>query len=107
MFALKVIVSKVEATVKEMRVEREVDLTVDGLKISGGLYFPKNGKAPYPAVVLCHGIPSGMVDPADGGYPLLAKTMADKGFAAFTFSFRGGVAGNFDIAGWTTTWKPS
>jgi uncharacterized protein len=82
---------------------KDVNLRVDGIKIAGQLYLPENIEAPYPAVVLCHGIPSGIVDPTDGGYPLLAKTINAEGFAVLTFSFRGsGISGgNFDIAGWT------
>lgn len=82
--------------------KKDVNLTVDSLKIEGQLHLPEDANAPYPAVILCHGIPSGIVDPADGGYPLLAKTISDEGFAVFTFSFRGSgnSGGNFDIGGW-------
>lgn len=82
---------------------RDVNLIVEGLKISGQLFLPEGTDPPYPAVVLCHGIPSGIVDPMDGGYPLLARTIARQGFAAMTLCFRGtGTSeGNFDIVGWT------
>jgi uncharacterized protein len=82
---------------------KEVKLSVDGLGIAGQIYFPEDKEPPYPAVILCHGIPSGIVDPADGGYPLLAARFAARGFAVLTFSFRGaGISGgNFDIKGWT------
>ncbi len=83
--------------------KRDINLKVDGLKITGQLFLPEDIDPPYPAVVLCHGIPSGIVDPTDGGYPLLAKTMAKEGFAVVTFCFRGtGTSeGDFDIVGWT------
>ena len=83
--------------------QQDFRITVDGLKISGQLYRPEGVSAPFPAVVLCHGVPSGIVDPTDGGYPLLAARFAREGFAALTFSFRGtGISeGNFDIRGWT------
>jgi uncharacterized protein len=83
-----------------------IDLTlkIDGLKVVGQLHLPENSNPPFPAVILCHGIPTnGPPDPTDGGYPLLAKQICARGLAAFTFSFRGsGLSqGNFDIAGWT------
>jgi fermentation-respiration switch protein FrsA (DUF1100 family) len=82
---------------------KEINLKVDNLTIRGKLYYPGDKAPPYPTVILCHGIPSGIVDPSDGGYPLLAKTIRDEGFAVITFSFRGtGISeGNFDIVGWT------
>jgi dipeptidyl aminopeptidase/acylaminoacyl peptidase len=81
----------------------ELDLTVDSLKIRGQLYLPEDADPPYPVVILCHGIPSGIADPTDGGYPLLARTISEEGFAVYTFRFRGTgeSQGNFDIQGWT------
>jgi dipeptidyl aminopeptidase/acylaminoacyl peptidase len=83
--------------------KRDVSLQADGLKIAGQLYLPEDAYAPYPAVILCHGVPSGVVDPTDGGYPLLAETISEEGLAVLIFSFRGAGAseGNFDITGWT------
>jgi uncharacterized protein len=83
--------------------KKDVTLEVDGLKIKGQLYLPRKKAIPYPTVILCHGVPSGSVDPSDGGYPALARTICQAGLAVFTFNFRGtGVSeGNFDIAGWT------
>ena len=82
---------------------RNLDLRVDNLKIRGQLYLPESMNPPYPAVILCHGIPSGIVDPTDGGYPLLARTLVEEGFSVYTFSFRGTgeSEGNFNILGWT------
>ncbi len=82
---------------------KDANLAVDSLTIVGQLYWPEDMDPPYPAVILCHGIPSGLVDPADGGYPLLAKTISEEGFAVYTFRFRGTGAsqGNLDIVGWT------
>ena len=81
--------------------KREVILTVDGLKISGELYVPGKN-IPYPTVCICHGIPSGTIDPGDGGYPVLAERICRAGFTTFIFNFRGSrnSGGNFDIAGW-------
>jgi fermentation-respiration switch protein FrsA (DUF1100 family) len=78
-------------------------LTVDGIAIVGQLYLPDN-KAQYPAVCVCHGIPSGAPpEPGDGGYPLLAEEICREGFAVLIFNFRGtgDSGGNLDILGWT------
>ena len=85
----------------EMR--KEINLSADGLKIAGQLFLPEDIEPPFPAVILCHGIPSGIVDPTDGGYPALATTLARSSLAAVTFSFRGTGAseGDFNIEGWT------
>jgi len=82
---------------------KDLDLTVDALEIRGQLYLPENLGPPYPAVILCHGVPSGTIDPMDGGYPLLASTLSEEGFAVYTFRFRGTgeSGGNFDVLGWT------
>jgi uncharacterized protein len=83
--------------------KKEVRITVNGLELAGQFVLPEGKEPPFPAVILCHGIPSGIVDPADGGYPVLAARIATEGFAVLTFSFRGtGMSGgNFDIEGWT------
>jgi len=77
-------------------------LEVDGLDISARLYLP-DGKTPYPTVCVCHGIPAGIPDPSDRGYPLLAEQICRHGFGVLLFSFRGTGAsgGNLDILGWT------
>jgi dipeptidyl aminopeptidase/acylaminoacyl peptidase len=82
--------------------EKSVHLEVDGLTIDGRLYLPGSGAA-YPAICVCHGIPSGMPDANDGGYPLLAENLSKHGFAVFIFNFRGcgESGGNLDIPGWT------
>jgi dipeptidyl aminopeptidase/acylaminoacyl peptidase len=82
-------------------INKDVIITVDGLKIAGTLYTPGN-KFPYPAVCICHGVPSGMAEPGDGGYPALAERICREGFATFIFNFRGSrnSEGNFDISGW-------
>jgi uncharacterized protein len=92
---------------KSRYMKREIILKVDGLDIAGQLYRPDKAGPPYPAVILCHGIPSGIVDPSDGGYPLLADTIAAAGFAVLTFNFRGSGAsqGDFNIAGWSRDLK--
>ncbi len=82
---------------------RQVVLEVDGITISGRLYLPAGGNK-YPAVGICHGIPSGKPnDPDDGGYPELAERLCRDGFIAFIFNFRGcgDSGGNLDLLGWT------
>lgn len=78
-------------------------LRVDGNDILGEIYLPGQGKD-FPALCICHGIPSGKPpDPMDGGYPLLAEKFTQAGFATMIFNFRGaGISGgDFDIMGWT------
>ncbi len=86
---------------------RAVKLQVDGIDIAGRLYLP-GGKAAYPAVCICHGIPSGRPpDPSDGGYPALAERVCGEGFAVLIFNFRGAgeSGGNLDMVGWTRDLK--
>jgi uncharacterized protein len=81
---------------------RGVSLLVDGIDILGELYLPEGGKT-FPALCICHGIPSGKpADPADGGYPLLAEKFSSAGFITLIFNFRGtGISGgDFDLQGW-------
>ena len=85
-----------------------VTLEVDGLAISGQLYPPgKGARALFPAVCVCHGIPSGVTEPGDKGYAPLAERFSDEGFAVLIFNFRGtgASAGNFDILGWARDLK--
>lgn len=80
-----------------------VVLEVDGMAIVGQLYLP-DSRTQYPAVCVCHGIPSGKPpDPGDGGYPQLAERICREGFAVLIFNFRGtgNSSGNLDILGWT------
>ncbi len=81
--------------------KREVILTVDGLKIAGAIYVPEK-EVPHPTVCICHGIPSGITEPGDGGYPVLAERICSEGFTTFIFNFRGSrnSEGNLDIRGW-------
>ena len=84
---------------------RKVVINVEGINISGQLHLPE-GRASYPTVGVCHGIPAHRPDPgdeSDGGYPLLAEKICREGFAVFIFNFRGAgdSGGNLDILGWT------
>jgi alpha/beta superfamily hydrolase len=84
---------------------RDISLQVENINIEGRLYLPDSGeRTPYPAVCICHGIPSGNPpDPKDGGYPQLAERVCNEGFAVLIFNFRGtgNSGGNIDMAGWT------
>ncbi|UCC17231.1 MAG: alpha/beta fold hydrolase [Dehalococcoidales bacterium] len=79
-------------------------LSVDEISITSRFYLPDDGSSVYPAVCICHGIPSGNpANPDDGGYPLLAEHVCSKGYAVFIFNFRGAgtSGGNLDMHGWT------
>jgi len=85
---------------------RDFTLKVDGLDISARLYLPA-ANMPYPTVCVCHGIPAGIPDPGDRGYPALAEQICRHGFGVLIFNFRGTGAsgGNLDILGWTRDLK--
>jgi fermentation-respiration switch protein FrsA (DUF1100 family) len=73
------------------------------LRICGEVYIPPGGSRPFPALVICHGIPARVKGPDDRGYPLLAERFCQEGFFVLIFNFRGaGLSeGNFDLLGWT------
>lgn len=78
-------------------------LEIKSNAIIGRLYLPDDKKR-YPAVCICHGVPSGNPpDPMDGGYPALAERICREGFAVSIFNFRGtgDSGGNLDILDWT------
>jgi len=74
----------------------------DGLAIRGEIYLPSDPTGPFPALILCHGIPAKVKGPDDRGYPLLAERFSHEGFLVLIFNFRGaGVSeGDFDLLGW-------
>lgn len=89
----------------------QVTLSVDGLAIAAELHIPTHSTGsghashispPYPALIMCHGIPAGPYDPSDKSYSEMAQRIAVMGYAVFIFNFRGaGLSeGNFDILGW-------
>ncbi len=83
-------------------IKKDFSLKVEEININGRLFIP-DGIAPFPVVCVCHGIPSGKPpDLGDGGYPLLAERISEKGFAVLIFNFRGtGISGgNIDLMGW-------
>jgi len=74
----------------------------DELLLSGELIAPEEPRA---TVLLCHGIPGGgPPDPSDTGYAGFASTMAQAGYGAAWFNFRGcrGAPGDFSVQGWSS-----
>lgn len=57
----------------------------DGLKLAGELFLPPSTDTAVPGVVLCTGI-QGL---KELGMPLLAQALADAGYAALIFDYRG------------------
>ena len=74
----------------------------ENLKIFGEKYLPEGSPAPFPSLVICHGIPGKTKGSDDLGYPALAERFCQEGFLVLIFNFRGTGAseGNFDILGW-------
>ena len=74
----------------------------ENLKIFGEKYLPAGSPAPFPSLVICHGIPGKTKGSDDPGYPALAERFCREGFLVVIFNFRGTGAseGNFDILGW-------
>jgi pimeloyl-ACP methyl ester carboxylesterase len=84
-------------------IKNHFTLRVDGITIAGQSYLPDDDSG-YPAVCLCHGVPSGNPpEPGDGGYPALAERFCSHRYPVFFFNFRGAgdSGGNFDMPGWT------
>ena len=80
--------------------ERELQVHVDQLTLSGGVCVAEGGRT---GVLLLHGIPStAPPDPADEGYPGLARALAARGISAAWLNMRAakGQPGFFSIQGW-------
>jgi dipeptidyl aminopeptidase/acylaminoacyl peptidase len=75
---------------------------IDGLRIVGETFLPSHPEPPFPALILCHGIPAKVKNPDDGGYPALAERFGQLGFEVLIFNFRGTgeSEGDFDMRGW-------
>ena len=58
----------------------------DGVKLSGWLYRPRKGSAPYPTVFSYHGGPEGQARPSFNGQ---VQALADEGIAVFLPNVRG------------------
>lgn len=66
---------------------KELEFYSDGYKLKGNLYLPEgyNEGAPLPLILLCHGF-AGVKELL---LPNYALKFAEKGYAAFTFDYRG------------------
>jgi putative redox protein len=76
-----------------------------GLTLQRYLARPMGRSDPLPAVVLCHGFPTGPLDARQsaGTFPELIDRLANElGFAAMAFTFRGcgDSEGDFSLQGW-------
>jgi putative redox protein len=76
-----------------------------GLRLQSYLAKPIGRPDPLPAVVLCHGFPTGPLDARQsaGTFPeLIDRIASELGFAAMTFTFRGcgDSEGDFSLQGW-------
>lgn len=82
--------------------EEPLVLKIEGFDIVGALYIPE-GRGRRPGLIISHGIPAGIQDPQDRGYPALAERFCGEGFLTAIFNFRGcGLSGgDFEIRGWT------
>ncbi|HEV2757899.1 MAG TPA: alpha/beta fold hydrolase [Actinomycetota bacterium] len=79
---------------------RPLDVLSDGLRLDAGIEVPED---PRGVAVLLHGIPSvAPPDPADEGYPGLARRFAERGWAAAWGDMRSvrRSPGYFSIEGW-------
>ena len=82
--------------------EEPFALKLEGFDLAGALYVPV-GAGVHPGLIISHGIPAGVQDPRDRGYPALAERFCAGGFLTAIFNFRGcGLSGgDFEIRGWT------
>ena len=76
-----------------------------GLQLARYLVKPSGKTGALPAMVLCHGYPSGGIDArhSAGTFPELAERVANElGWNAMTFTFRGCATseGDFSMQGW-------
>lgn len=81
-----------------------LELASGAARLTGYVADPPVSDPRPPTVVLCHGYPSGALPAAATGqsFPALADRIANEGWRAVTFAFRGcGTStGNFSIDGW-------
>ena len=75
-----------------------------GLRLQRYLAVPAGVRGPLPGLILCHGFPVGPLDArlSAGTFPQLVDRIANGGWAAMTFTFRGCGAsdGDFSLQGW-------
>lgn len=82
----------------------ELEFTSGNFRLAGYLAEPPVGGPRPPTLVLCHGYPSGALgsDATGKSFPALADQIANEGWRAVTFTFRGcGTStGDFSLGGW-------
>jgi uncharacterized protein len=78
---------------------RKLELVSGETVLRGELIKPPGE---VPLVVLCHGIPLSLPDPADPGYPAFARRLSEAGYASLFVNLRGtgDSSGNFCMGGW-------
>lgn len=81
-----------------------LELASGSVRLTAHVAEPPVSEPQPPTVLLCHGYPSGSLpaEAAGRSYPDLADRIANEGWRAVTFTFRGcgGSTGNFSLAGW-------
>ena len=82
--------------------EEPFGLRIEGFDLRGALFVPR-GEGAHPGLIISHGIPAGVQDSLDRGYPALAERFCEQGFLTAVFNYRGcGLSGGeFEIRGWT------
>jgi pimeloyl-ACP methyl ester carboxylesterase len=82
----------------------EVEFTSGVERLAGYVVEPQVAEPNPPTLVLCHGYPSSALGAAatNRSFPALADRIANEGWRAVTFAFRGcGTStGNFSLGGW-------
>lgn len=82
----------------------EAEIASGSAQLAAHVSDPPVSDSRPPVVVLCHGYPSGALPAAASGrsYPALADRVANEGWRAITFTFRGcgESTGNFSLDGW-------
>lgn len=82
----------------------DIELTSGSVRLAGYVAEPPVAEARPPLLVLCHGYPSGALgaDDTARSFPALADRIANEGWRALTFTFRGcgRSTGDFSLGGW-------
>ena len=73
-----------EETVKASGSRKDVQFSVNGTALSAWLYLPEQGPAPYPCIIMGHGLGG----TRDAGLEPYAARFQDAGFAVLAFDYR-------------------
>lgn len=81
-----------------------LEIASGGIRLAAYVAEPPVSDPQPPTVLLCHGYPSGALpaEAAGRSFPDLADRIANEGWRAVTFTFRGcgGSTGHFSLGGW-------